>query len=95
MEKCYVVSGRTRFQDLGDAIEEAKKILFQKLKIRHIETPTFTIRDIGMSRVIVKATYDDYSNRNNRGSRSVCIRYDKINPSSNSKIEQEYNRFSL
>lgn len=94
MEKCYVVSGRVRFQDLGDAIEEAKRSVFQKLRIRNINSPVFTIRDTG-NRIIVKATYDDYGNSSYRGSRSVCIRCDKIKPSSNSKIAREYSEFSF
>ena len=94
MEYCYVVSGRTRFQDLGDAIEEAKRTLFQKLKVRNVKTTNFTMRDTG-SRIIVKATYDDYSNSYGRGSRSVSIRCDKINPTRNFNIAREYADFSL
>lgn len=94
MEYCYVVSGRTRFQDLGDAIEEAKRTLFQKLKVRNVKTTNFTMRDTG-SRIIVKATYDDYSNSHGRGSRSVSIRCDKINPTRNFNIAREYSEFSL
>lgn len=94
MEYCYVVSGRTRFQDLGDAIEEAKNTLFTKLKLRNIKTNNFTMRDTG-NRIIVKATYADYGNCDYRGSRSVCIRRDKINPPRNYKIAREYGDFSL
>lgn len=94
MEKCYVVSGRNRYQDLGDAIEEAKITLFTKLRLKNVKTPTFTIRE-GANRVIVKATYEDYDNPCYRGSRSVCIRRDSIQPSQNSKIVKEYSEFSL
>lgn len=94
MEYCYVVSGRNRYQDLGDAIEEAKTTLFQRLKLRNIKTPAFTMRDTG-NRIIVKATYKDYGNSYDRGSRSVCIRRDKINPPKNYNIVREYSEFSL
>ena len=94
MEKCYVVSGRNRYQDLGDAIEEAKATLFTKLRLKGVKNPTFTMRE-GGNRVIVKATYEDYGNDSMRGSRSVCIRCDKIEPSQNSKIVRGYSEFCI
>ena len=95
MKKCYVVSGRTRFQDLGDAIEEAKESLFTKLRLRNIKNPIFTMRDTG-THIVIKATYDNYGNSYNRGSRSVSIRCDEIKPSTNyKKIASEYANFSL
>lgn len=93
MKHCYVV-GIMRFQDLGDAIEEAKNTLFTKLKLRDIKSTNFTMRATE-SRIIVKATYDDCSSSHGRSSRSVSIRRYEIKPTRNRKIAKEYAEFSL
>ena len=94
MKTVYVVGGKSYFEDLGDAIENAKVQLFTRCRRKGVKFPRFSVKDNGAF-VTITARYEDWCVENGVGSRSVRIRPVNIQPTNNAVMSKAYDNFTL
>lgn len=94
MKTVYVVGGKSYFEDLGDAIENAKVQLFTKCRRKNVKFPRFSIKDNGAF-VTITARYEDYCVEGCVGSRSVRIRPVGVQITNNAIMSKAYDNFTL